>query len=157
MVLPCAVEQRNPSPYGVYLKRSWLHPSEVLFMYTKSEFTTTNSDDKNRTSVSGDPSNHSLKVTISQLRVSDTDRYYCEFIVNNPLSEDERIQGTTEFFLLVNAGECFISPHTLLTCCALEIKLFKNTARNHMTRSQNISAGGGWYLRFWFGAVVSSF
>ncbi|XP_026216351.1 cd7 antigen-like [Anabas testudineus] len=103
VVLPCVVEQKNPSPFGVYLKRGWLHPGEVLFMHTKSEFTPYNSDDTNRTSVSGDPSNHSVKVTLSLLRVSDTDRYYCEFVVNNPNSEDEHIRGMTEFFLLVKA------------------------------------------------------
>ncbi|XP_067353509.1 cd7 antigen-like isoform X2 [Channa argus] len=102
VVLSCVVEQRNPSPFGVYLKRSWLRPSQVLFMHTKSEFTA-GENDKNRTSVSGDPSNHSLNVTISQLRVSDTDRYHCEFVADNPFSEDIRIQGKTEFFLLVKA------------------------------------------------------
>uniref|UniRef100_A0A3Q3RAH9 Ig-like domain-containing protein n=1 Tax=Monopterus albus TaxID=43700 RepID=A0A3Q3RAH9_MONAL len=101
VVLPCMIEHRNTSPFGVYLKRSWLHPSEVLFMYTKSEFSVTNVEDKIRTSVTGDPSSHSLNVTISQLRISDTDRYYCEFVVNNPSSEDERIPGKTEFFVLV--------------------------------------------------------
>ncbi|KAK2816876.1 hypothetical protein Q5P01_025067 [Channa striata] len=104
VVLPCVVEQRNPSPFGVYLKRSWLRPGEVLFMHTNSEFTAGNRDDKNRTSVTGDPSKHSLNVTISQLRASDSDRYHCEFVVDNPLSEDERIQGKTEFFLLVTAA-----------------------------------------------------
>lgn len=103
IVLPCVVEQRNPSPYGVYLKRSWLHPSEVLFKYTGSDFTVDNEDDKNRISVSGDPSSHSLNVTISQLSSRDTDSYNCEFLVANPSSEDERIHGKTEFFLLVNA------------------------------------------------------
>lgn len=103
VVLPCAVEQRNPAPFSVYLKRSWLNPGEVLFMYTKKEFSVGNDDDKNRTSVSGDPSSHSLNVTISQLRVSDTDRYYCEFLVENRFSEDEQLRGKTEFFLLVGA------------------------------------------------------
>uniref|UniRef100_A0A3Q1HCU3 Ig-like domain-containing protein n=1 Tax=Anabas testudineus TaxID=64144 RepID=A0A3Q1HCU3_ANATE len=115
VVLPCVVEQKNPSPFGVYLKRGWLHPGEVLFMHTKSEFTPYNSDDTNRTSVSGDPSNHSVKVTLSLLRVSDTDRYYCEFVVNNPNSEDEHIRGMTEFFLLVKAGEeCGCSGYSTL-------------------------------------------
>ncbi|XP_029291752.1 cd7 antigen-like [Cottoperca gobio] len=103
VVLPCVVEQRNPSPYGVYLRRSWLHPNEVLFMYTKSDFTVEKSDDQNRISVSGDPSSHSLNVTISQLSASDTDRYYCEFVVDNPSSKDDEIRGKTEYFLLVNA------------------------------------------------------
>lgn len=108
MVLSCVVERRNPSPFGVYLKRDWLRPVEMLYMHTKNEFSMNNSDDKKRTAVSGDPEDHFLNVTISQLRVSDTGRYYCEFLVNNPNSEDERIPGRTEFFLVVRAGECFI-------------------------------------------------
>ncbi|XP_070779249.1 cd7 antigen-like [Enoplosus armatus] len=103
VVLPCVVEQRNPPPYGVYLRRSWLHPSEVLFMYTESECSLGNDDDRNRTSVSGDPSSHAVNVTISRLRSGDTDRYYCEFHVAKPSSEDERVRAKTEFFLLVSA------------------------------------------------------
>lgn len=102
VVLPCVVDQRNPSPFGVYLKRNWLKTSEVLFMHTGNDVSA-----DNRISVSGDPSSHSLNVTISQLSASDTDRYYCEFVANNPLGEDDRKQGKTEFFLLVNSGECF--------------------------------------------------
>ncbi|KAF1395079.1 hypothetical protein PFLUV_G00007830 [Perca fluviatilis] len=98
VVLPCVVDQRNPSPFGVYLMRNWLKPtSEVLFMHTGNDVSA-----DNRISVSGDPSSHSLNVTISQLSASDTDRYYCEFLANNPLGEDDRIRGKTEFFLLVN-------------------------------------------------------
>lgn len=119
VVLPCVVEQRNPSPFGVYLKRSWLHRTEVLFMYTKSEFSVGNDEDKNRTSVSGDPSSHALNVTISQLRASDTDRYYCEFVVEDPSSEDLRLPGKTDFFLLVSAGELFPPPPPILyTYCS---------------------------------------
>lgn len=116
MVLPCAVEKRSTPPFGVYLKRSWLHPSNVLFKYTGSEFHTNDSADKNRTIVRGDPSLHSVNVTISQLRVRDTDRYYCEFHVENPSAEDEKVRGTTEFFLLVSGGEClfFFIPHFTL-------------------------------------------
>ncbi|XP_034542885.1 cd7 antigen-like [Notolabrus celidotus] len=102
VVLPCVLNQRDPPPYGVYLMRKWLHPGEMLFMYTKT-MPTVGDDDKNRTSVSGDPSSHSLNVTISQLRASDTDRYFCEFVVDNPVSEDLRLQGNTEFFLLVTS------------------------------------------------------
>lgn len=118
VVLPCVVEQRNPSPFGVYLKRSWLHHTEVLFMYTKSEFKVKNVEDINRTSVSGDPSSHALNVTISQLRASDTDRYYCEFVVEEPSSEDLLLPGKTEFFLLVSAGEffCFFLPISYTYC-----------------------------------------
>lgn len=105
VVFPCEVEPGNPSPYGVYLKRSWLNQIEVLFQFTKTDFTVEENYDKKRISVSGDPSTHSLNVTISQLSASDTDRYYCEFVVDNPSSEDIRIRGKTEFFLLVKAGE----------------------------------------------------
>ncbi|XP_010772423.1 cd7 antigen-like isoform X2 [Notothenia coriiceps] len=103
VVLPCELEQRNTSPYGIYLKRSWLNQIEVLFQFTKTDFTVEDSYDKKRISVSGDPSTHSLNVTISQLSASDTDRYYCEFVVDNPSSEDITIRGKTEFFLLVKA------------------------------------------------------
>ncbi|XP_035515736.1 cd7 antigen-like [Morone saxatilis] len=103
VVLPCVVDQKNPSPFAVYLKRSWLQPGEVLFMHTKDECHVTNNDDKSRTSTSGDPSRHSLNVTISQLRASDTDRYYCEFYVDDHLGEDKPLPERTEFFLLVNA------------------------------------------------------
>ncbi|XP_022622598.1 uncharacterized protein LOC111237683 [Seriola dumerili] len=115
VVLPCGVEPRNPSPIAVYLKRSWLRPVDVLFMYTQYEFTVTNDDDKNRITVSGDPSSHSLNVTISQLTADDTDRYYCEFVVANLVSEDLHVYGRTEFFLLVKAGgDCGCSNYSTL-------------------------------------------
>ncbi|XP_037620262.1 cd7 antigen-like [Sebastes umbrosus] len=103
VVLPCVVNQRNPSPFGMYLKRNWLHPSEVIYKMKEAEFHADNKDDKNRISVSGDPSIHSLNVTVTQLTASDTDHYYCEFVVENPIGADEQIRGTTEFFLLVKA------------------------------------------------------
>ncbi|XP_030271543.1 cd7 antigen-like [Sparus aurata] len=103
VVLPCVVEPRTPPPYGLSLTRSWLHRSKVMYMHTESEVHVFNADDKNRTRVSGDPSRHSLNVTISDLRASDTDRYYCEFEVENPNREDLRLPGKTEFFLLVTA------------------------------------------------------
>ncbi|KAK5865939.1 hypothetical protein PBY51_020169 [Eleginops maclovinus] len=101
VVFPCVVQQSIPPPFGIYLKRSWLNPSEVLFMHTMTEFTVENNDEKKRISVSGDPSTHSLNVTISQLSASDTDRYFCEFVVEQPASEDTKIRGKTDFFLLV--------------------------------------------------------
>ncbi|XP_035762279.1 uncharacterized protein LOC118453970 [Neolamprologus brichardi] len=107
VVLPCEIEQSYPAPLGVSLKRSWLVEEEVLFKYTKEEFTVKNSADKSRIIVSGDPSLHSVNITISQLNASDTDRYYCEFVVENPSSADDRIRGKTEFFLLVGAGPQF--------------------------------------------------
>uniref|UniRef100_A0A3Q3EXS0 Uncharacterized LOC109994140 n=1 Tax=Labrus bergylta TaxID=56723 RepID=A0A3Q3EXS0_9LABR len=105
VVFSCVVEKRNPPPYGVYLQRRFLQTSEVLFMYTKSDFSTNNSYDKNRTSVSGDPSSYALNVTITQLRVSDTDRYVCEFLVPVPSSEDLHLKGNDEFVLVVKASE----------------------------------------------------
>ncbi|XP_056224464.1 uncharacterized protein LOC130164066 [Seriola aureovittata] len=118
VVLPCGVEPRHPSPIGVYLRRSWLRPVEVLFMYTKSEFSVTNDDDKNRTTVSGDPSSHSLNVTISQLTADDTDRYYCEFVMANSASEDLHVRGRTEFFLLVKADAHGLVDIGLVETCA---------------------------------------
>ncbi|XP_023134276.2 uncharacterized protein LOC111574091 [Amphiprion ocellaris] len=103
VVLPCVADERKPSPFGVYLRRRWLDPRKVLFKHTGSEFVLGNNADKNRTSVSGDPNLHSLNVTISQLRAADTDRYYCEFVVGNDASEDQFIEGKTEFLLLVTA------------------------------------------------------
>ncbi|XP_076585664.1 cd7 antigen-like [Chaetodon auriga] len=102
VTLPCALELRNTSPIGVYLRRTWLRPGTVLFMLTQSEFTTDNDEDKTRISISGDPSSLSVNVTISQLSASDTDRYFCEFVVDNPSSVDDHVPGKPEFFLLVN-------------------------------------------------------
>ncbi|XP_076026456.1 cd7 antigen-like [Genypterus blacodes] len=98
VVFPCVAEQSGRSPVGVYLKRSWLHSAQVLFMYTNTQFT---SDEEERITVSGDPSSHLLNVSLSQLRASDTDRYYCEFLVENHSSVDEVVPGKTEFFLYV--------------------------------------------------------
>lgn len=115
VLFPCATEQRNPPPFGVYLKRSWLNQDDMLFKHTGEEFTVGNDQDKNRTSVKGDPSSHSVEVIISKLTVRDTDRYYCEFVVENPSSEDERVKGKTEFFLLVGAGgQCSCSGSSTL-------------------------------------------
>ncbi|XP_061536534.1 cd7 antigen-like [Phycodurus eques] len=103
--LPCAIEPRSRSTLGFYLKRTWLHPGSVLFKYTGSDARVNAAADERRLAVGGDPSSHSLTVTLSELTVNDTDRYYCEFVVANPSSEDERVPGDTEFFLLVNAVE----------------------------------------------------
>ncbi|XP_071361621.1 cd7 antigen-like [Trachinotus anak] len=118
VVLSCGVDQRSPPPYGVYLRRSWLRPGKVLFMLTRSEFTVGDDDDRNRTSVSGDPGSHCLNVTLSDLRPGDTDRYYCEFIVDRPSSEDERVRGRTEFFLLVAADARGSADIGLVQTCA---------------------------------------
>uniref|UniRef100_A0A4W6FSI2 Ig-like domain-containing protein n=1 Tax=Lates calcarifer TaxID=8187 RepID=A0A4W6FSI2_LATCA len=115
VVLPCVVEQTNPSPFGVHLKRSWLQTGKVLYVHTGDEPSMFNNGDKDRISVSGDPGSYSLNATISQLRVSDTDRYHCEFYVNRVSAEDEQIRGKTEFFLLVTAdGQCGCSSYSTL-------------------------------------------
>ncbi|KAM7394084.1 hypothetical protein PAMP_020905 [Pampus punctatissimus] len=118
VVFPCAVQQRHPSPFSVYLKRSWVNPGDVLFKLTKEEYNVHNDHDKKRIRVSGDPSSHSLNVTISELTVNDTDRYYCEFVVNNPVSEDERIPGKTEFVLIVSADAPESADSWLVETCA---------------------------------------
>lgn len=151
VVLPCVVVQRSPSPYGVYLKRSWLRPGEVLFMHTGSEFTVADDSDKGRVSVSGDPSSHCLNVTISQLRAIDTDRYHCEFMANR-VPEDERRQGTTEFFLLVTAGELYflffsflISPHVLFISFVRRLNSPKpppTLPQNKVRTSTHVSTAG---------------
>lgn len=105
VVLPCTVEPQTSTTLGVYLKRSWLNPTVVLFKYTESDFVASNKKDQGRISVSGDPSSLVVNVSLSQLMVSDTDRYYCEFVVENPSSEDLKVPGKTEFFLLVSGGE----------------------------------------------------
>lgn len=87
----------------------------MLFQYTKAKFSVKDSAYEGRLSVSGDPSVHSVNVTISQLRATDTDRFSCEFMVEKVASEDERIPGRIEFFLLVNSGEFYVLfslPHT---------------------------------------------
>lgn len=104
-----------PPPFAVALKRKWLREAQVLYKDAHYKVAVQNSDDENRISVGGDLSSHSLNVTISELRATDTDRYYCEFVVESESSEDKREPGTTEFFLLVTPGEYFIfSSHTLL-------------------------------------------
>ncbi|XP_068448223.1 cd7 antigen-like [Clinocottus analis] len=116
VLLSCAVEGKNPPPYGVYLKSSWLRPREVLFKHTGSDFSLDNDDDRPRVIVSGDPSSHSLNVTISDLSARDTDHYYCEFMVSDPSSSvDQQIRGNTDFFLLVNAGgQCGCFNYSIL-------------------------------------------
>ncbi|KAM3623121.1 uncharacterized protein V6R79_007282 [Siganus canaliculatus] len=118
VVFPCVVDQSQPSPFGVYLMRRWLQHSEVLFKLTNSDFYTDNDDVRNRTSVSGDPSSHSVNVTLSHLKGSDTDRYHCEFMVENRGAEDLRLSGKTEFFLLVNADAPASVDIRLVEACA---------------------------------------
>lgn len=105
MLLPFVLEGSELSPFAASLKRTWLRHGEVLFKHTESEFSVASEGDKSRISVSGDPSTHQLNVTISQLRAGDTDRYSCEFVVENEVTVDLRLPGTTDYFLLVTAGE----------------------------------------------------
>ncbi|XP_054634434.1 cd7 antigen-like [Dunckerocampus dactyliophorus] len=102
VVFPCSIKPRSPSPLAFCLRRTWLHLNDVLFKYTNTEAHVYNAPDKRRLMVSGDPSSHSVNVTLSDLRANDTDRYVCKFVVENPSSEDEYRPGETEFFLLVN-------------------------------------------------------
>lgn len=105
VVFSCVLEPRDPSPFGVYLLHGCQHPVQVLFMLTKNEFSAQKNEDKDRISVSGDPSSHVLNVTISHLMVSDTGCYFCEFVVENPSSEDLKLPGKNHFFLNVRDGE----------------------------------------------------
>uniref|UniRef100_A0A3Q2U0X9 Ig-like domain-containing protein n=1 Tax=Fundulus heteroclitus TaxID=8078 RepID=A0A3Q2U0X9_FUNHE len=104
VLVRCHMQPRDKPPYGLYLRRTWLHPAQVFFKYTKND-ASVNESFKDRVSISGDPSDHSVNVTISQLQPADTDRYTCEFMVERIGSEDEKIQGNTQIFLLVTSGE----------------------------------------------------
>lgn len=115
VVLPCLVDQTLTPPIGVYLKRTWLRRTEVLFKYQHSEVSVLDSEYDNRSSVSGDPSSHALNVTLSELRPSDTDRYICEFHINNPQSQDITKPGKTDFLLFVRGGDqCGCSSYSAL-------------------------------------------
>nr|XP_057925411.1 uncharacterized protein LOC131126878 [Doryrhamphus excisus] len=102
VVFPCSIKTSSPAPLAFYLKRTWLHLNDVVFKYTNTEAHVYNSPDKQRLVVSGDPRSHSVNVTLSDLRANDTDRYVCEFVVENPSSVDEYRPGEMEFFLLVH-------------------------------------------------------
>lgn len=105
VLLHCVLGGAGGDPFGVSLKRTLLRPGDVLFKHTETEFSVANGVDERRLSVSGDPSTRRLNITISPLRVGDTDRYSCEFVVENTSRAYLRLPGTTEFFLLVTAGE----------------------------------------------------
>ncbi|XP_061882966.1 uncharacterized protein LOC133634038 [Entelurus aequoreus] len=102
VVFPCSIKSSIHSPAAFSLKRTWLHPDDVLFKYKGTEAHVEKAHDKRRLAVSGDPSSHSVNVTMSDLKANDTDRYVCEFVIENPSSEDEHRTGETEFFLLVD-------------------------------------------------------
>ncbi|KAK7929940.1 hypothetical protein WMY93_006335 [Mugilogobius chulae] len=114
-LLSCLVDHTTSSPIGVSLKRSWLQRTSVLFKYEGSEVSILDQGYHNRTSVSGDPKTRVLNVTISGLRASDTDRYYCEFNLNNPQSEDTVLRGTKEFVLFVS-GVLDVDRDWINTC-----------------------------------------
>ncbi|XP_062243184.1 cd7 antigen-like [Platichthys flesus] len=118
VVLPCVIPQKHPAPFAMYLNRSWLQQSKVLYIYTGSNASVKNNDDQGRISTSGDPRSHALNVTISELRVSDADRYHCEFGVFNDLSEDQWIHGDTEFVLIVTAAAPGSLDIGLIETCA---------------------------------------
>ncbi|XP_056136625.1 cd7 antigen-like [Lampris incognitus] len=102
VVIPCVLQEKHPAPIGVELKRRWLDPGKVLFQLKNMRPEVHKLSEKDRYSVSGDPGTCSLNVTISQLRASDTDRYFCEFITDD--SPMKRIPSMAEFFLYVVAN-----------------------------------------------------
>ncbi|XP_036796391.1 uncharacterized protein LOC110485822 isoform X4 [Oncorhynchus mykiss] len=54
-----------------------------------------------RIHVMGDPSSHRVNVTLSQLKGTDTDIYYCEFVFPDSFSLDQKIPSKMELFLYV--------------------------------------------------------
>ncbi|CAL1601620.1 unnamed protein product [Knipowitschia caucasica] len=115
VVFPCLVNQNTATPIGVYLKRSWLRRSNILFQYERSEVSVLDNKYLNRTSTSGDPNIRAVNVTISGLRPSDTDLYTCEFNLDNPHSEDQIQHGNTQFFLFVR-GVLDVDRDWVTTC-----------------------------------------
>uniref|UniRef100_A0A4W5KK75 Immunoglobulin V-set domain-containing protein n=1 Tax=Hucho hucho TaxID=62062 RepID=A0A4W5KK75_9TELE len=112
----CISEFNASKAIGLYVKRKWMQPNqEVLFMLTeeKPSFYT---DVKERIHVTGDPSTHRVNVTLSQLKGTDTDLYYCEFVFPVASSFDQKIPSKMEFFLyIVDAGvRCSCTSYTPL-------------------------------------------
>jgi len=105
VVIPCSVlRDGGEAPYAVSLKRCWLRQDEAMFMYTKANPSVTDRALNERVRVSGDPGDRQLNVTISDLRPADTDRYCCEFIVEN-VPDDRTVHGDVQFFVYVTDGE----------------------------------------------------
>ncbi|XP_035602481.1 uncharacterized protein LOC118364836 isoform X5 [Oncorhynchus keta] len=101
----CISEFSASKPIGFYLKRKWLQPNrEVLFIYTEQN-PVFHPDVKERIHVMGDPSTHRVNVTLSQLKGTDTDLYYCEFVFPDSSSLDQKIPSKMEFFLYVVDAE----------------------------------------------------
>uniref|UniRef100_A0AAZ3SC87 Immunoglobulin V-set domain-containing protein n=1 Tax=Oncorhynchus tshawytscha TaxID=74940 RepID=A0AAZ3SC87_ONCTS len=101
----CISEFSASKPIGFYLKRKWLQPNrEVLFMYTEQN-PVFYPDVKERIHVTGDPSTHRVNVTLSQLKGTDTDLYYCEFVFPDSSSLDQKIPSKMELFLYVVDAE----------------------------------------------------
>ncbi|XP_064819814.1 uncharacterized protein LOC135537691 isoform X2 [Oncorhynchus masou masou] len=98
----CISEFNASKPIGLYLKRKWLQPNqEVLFVFTEQK-PSFYGDVKERIHVTGDPSTHRVNVTLSQLKRTDTDIYYCEFVFPDASSADQKIPSNMEFFLYVD-------------------------------------------------------
>uniref|UniRef100_A0A4W5PYN6 Immunoglobulin V-set domain-containing protein n=1 Tax=Hucho hucho TaxID=62062 RepID=A0A4W5PYN6_9TELE len=112
----CISEFNASKPIGLYLKRKWLQPNqEVLFMFTKQ--TPAYYDDvKERIHVTGDPSTLRVNVTLSQLKGTDTDLYYCEFVFPDASNADQKIPSNMELFLYVDdvGVKCSCTSYTLL-------------------------------------------
>ncbi|XP_029596219.1 uncharacterized protein LOC115178918 isoform X3 [Salmo trutta] len=121
----CISEFNASKPIGFYLKRKWLQPNrEVLFMFTyqKPVF---HLDVKERIHVTGDPSTHRVNVTLSQLKGTDTDIYYCEFVFPDAYSLDQKIPSKMELFLYVADAEERLHLGTGLGGLAYNLTLLK--------------------------------
>lgn len=112
VVLRCAFDLKQARPIGVSLWRTKPTRSRVLFKLSGLGFT---SADQHRISVSGDPKDCSVNITISQLRSSDTNLYFCEFDIANQSSADETQPGKMKFLLVVgkSTGKCFFLSHRI--------------------------------------------
>lgn len=86
---------------GLYLKRKWLQQTDVLFLLTKEQPHIFSGSNKERISVIGDPATRqvNVNVTITQLKGSDTDCYYCVFVIQGII--DTKVPSHKEFCLHV--------------------------------------------------------
>ncbi|XP_010900458.3 cd7 antigen-like [Esox lucius] len=101
----CVSDVQDPKPIAFNLKRKWIKPDrEVMFMYTKEKPAPV-PDFSQRLNVTGDPSTERVNVTISQLKGTDTDLYYCLFVYPKTNAPDENIPGKDEFFLYVDDAD----------------------------------------------------
>ncbi|RVE76321.1 hypothetical protein OJAV_G00008430 [Oryzias javanicus] len=102
VVFRCAFDLKRPRPIGVSLWRTKPTRSQVLYKLSELHFT---GEYKDRASVSGDPKDSSVNITISQLRSDDTNLYFCQFDIANQSSADETHPGNMEFLLVVGKNE----------------------------------------------------